>query len=98
MKKPFLSWLRFIKKTRFFSEKISRSFIYPSLNNSEPKFQKHLFQNYRVPLLLNPSGHDIGRREKINFNFYFFTLLSSTSKAFMMASKTFIKPSESPKV
>ena len=34
----------------FFSGKISRSFIYPSLNNSEQKFKKiYLFQNDRVP-------------------------------------------------
>ena len=44
--------LRFIRKqgsSAFFSGKISRSFIYPFLNNSEQNFKKYLFQNYRVP-------------------------------------------------
>ena len=39
----------------FFSGKIRKSFIYPSLNNTELKFQKkqkHLFQNYKVPSYL----------------------------------------------
>ena len=47
MKKRCLSWLRLrlIKKqgsSAFISGKISRSFIYSSLNNSEQKFQKNI--------------------------------------------------------
>ena len=60
MKKRFLSWFRFIKKqgsSAFFSGNISRSFIYPSPNNSEQKFQtkkkKCLFQDYKVPSYLH---------------------------------------------
>ena len=46
MKKRFLSWLRFIKKqgsSAFFIEKIGRSFIYPSLKNSDQKIRKNFF-------------------------------------------------------
>ena len=39
-------WLRFIKKNKvpqlFLGGKISKSFIYPSRNNSEQKFQKNI--------------------------------------------------------
>ena len=41
MTKRYLSWLSFIKKqgsSAFFSGKVSRRFIYPSLNNSEINF------------------------------------------------------------
>ena len=44
VKKCFLSWLRFIKKhfSFFFSGKISRCFIYPSLNSSDRKLQNNV--------------------------------------------------------
>ena len=38
---------------------------------------------------LNPSRPDPGRREKINLNFFFLTLLCGASKGFMMTWKGF---------
>ena len=45
--------------------------------------------------LINPSRPNLGRKEKIKLKFYFHTSFWS-SKGFMKALKTFIKPFEAP--
>ena len=53
------------------------------------------FDERLLQLSLNPSRSDLGRREKINLNFYFH-IFGGASKGFTKALKAFIKLFEAP--